>query len=355
MSFRSAIEKRWYAKKPGVLSALGPLEFIYGGVSRLRRARLEGKQTPLRVPVVVVGNITVGGTGKTPLIIALIKHLQKNGFRPGVVSRGYGRNSQYENSVHCVGSLSTPAEAGDEPILIFHQTNCPVAVADDRLDAAQRLIENFSCDVILSDDGLQHYRLPRDMEIAVIDGRRTFGNEHLLPVGPLREPVERLNEVDCIIVNGDLSKLTVGSLVKKSVQVSVKPVGLCDVKSSTRLSIEAITDAQDPIAISGIGNPDKFFSTLKGLGVKFETQVFEDHHNYVLEDIIQFVGRDVIMTSKDAVKIKQLLKENPNNEKLTNTGLWYLDIQLDIPNAFLDAFANSVRKLYQQKKTAIKK
>lgn len=349
MSFlRSEIEKRWYSK-PGALLCLSPLSHLFGTLAAYRKRRQTAVQKPLSVPILVVGNISVGGTGKTPLIIALVQYLKSKGWKPGVVSRGYGRSSAYKNSVHCIGANSTPEDAGDEPILIFQKTECPVAVSDDRVDAANRLIDNFHCDVILSDDGMQHYKLPRDMEIAVVDGQRMFGNEELLPVGPLREPIERLNEVDCIIVNGKSAKLDVGSLVKKAINVSVEPVALVNIGSDETLPLKDIGDAQDPIAISGLGNPEKFFKTLDELGLKFERKPYEDHHQYTLDDLLPLVGRDVIMTSKDAVKVQEVLRLNSGNEKLKNTGFWFLDVAMEIPEEFLEAFHHSVLKIKRKK------
>ncbi len=350
MSFiRTEVEKRWYSK-PGILLGLTPLSHLFGVLATFRKARLTAAQKPLPIPVVVVGNISVGGTGKTPLIITLVSYLKQKGWKPGVISRGYGRSNPYQNSVHCIGVNSTSEEAGDEPILIYQKTGCAVAVADDRVDAAQRLIHNFHCDVILSDDGMQHYKLPRDMEIAVVDGQRMFGNEKLLPVGPLREPIERLNDVDCIVVNGKSNKLNIGNLVKKAINVSVKPVSLVNIKTDEVLPLKDIGDAQDPIAISGLGDPTKFFGTLNSLGLKFERKAYEDHHQYSIDDLLQIAGRDVIMTSKDAVKVREILCKNPENETLNNTGFWYLDVTMNVSAEFLEAFHNSVSNIKRQKK-----
>ncbi|MDX2349092.1 MAG: tetraacyldisaccharide 4'-kinase, partial [Porticoccus sp.] len=201
MSISSSLEQAWYRHNSWALLFL-PFSWLFRGVAATRRYYHQ-KVAPspsLNVPVIVVGNITVGGTGKTPLLLALVAHFKQQGYRPGVISRGYGGNaSEYPLRVT---TESAAAEVGDEPLLLA--SACPVVVDPDRYRAAQFLLEQTDCDLILSDDGLQHYRLPRDIEIVVVDGGRGFGNGHCLPAGPLREPVSRLTQADFVLINSAL-------------------------------------------------------------------------------------------------------------------------------------------------------
>ena len=197
----SLLERGWY-RDNWLTRLLAPLAWLFAAISRWRRRVLSraAQRQSLPVPVIVVGNISVGGTGKTPLLITLVETLRRDGFRPGVISRGYGGKAP--NYPFMVGGDTPPQQGGDEPVLIASQCQCPVVVDPDRLQAAHYLLTHSDCNVILSDDGLQHYRLPRDIEIAVVDGQRGFGNRRLLPAGPLREPVSRLDEVDFVVCNG---------------------------------------------------------------------------------------------------------------------------------------------------------
>jgi len=197
----TALERAWYKPCSWALALL-PLSYLFRGVAAGRKAYLQSRYQakPFAVPVVVVGNIAVGGTGKTPLIIRLVHSLQAEGIRPGIVSRGYG--GQPSKLPRKVAADSSAQEFGDEPVLIAREANCPVVVDSDRVAAVQYLIDEFDVDVVLSDDGLQHYRMHRDLEIAVLDARRGLGNGQCLPAGPLREAPGRLDDVDFIVLNG---------------------------------------------------------------------------------------------------------------------------------------------------------
>jgi tetraacyldisaccharide 4'-kinase len=294
VSVRSCLEaqinQRWYAQQPGWLWLLWPLEWIYAGVVVLRRwayARGWIGSQRCSVPVVVVGNIVAGGAGKTPVIVALAQALSASGWRVGVVSRGYGRRSRGLQWV------------GDEPLLIARQTGCAVVVAEQRVAAAQALSE-AGCDLILADDGLQHYALARDVEIVVIPGGRGDGNGHLLPVGPLREPVWRRQLADFQVCVGDQTHAdaTVWSLAPHSGDV----IRLGD---GQRVALQAFAQ-QEVFAVAGIGHPQAFFRALDQAGLRGPRLAFADHHEFSPEDFAAAAGRPILMTAKDAVKCRFL-------------------------------------------------
>lgn len=296
-------EGRWW------LYLLLPVSWLLSMLARIRRNRLSRRSAPLAAPVIVVGNIAIGGTGKTPLIIALVKHLQQRGYRPGVVSRGYGgRAPHYPYSVT---ADSSPAYSGDEPLLIATATGCPVMVGSDRVISASQLIEKFDCDVILSDDGLQHYKLSRQFEICVVDGQRQMGNGFCIPAGPLREPPARLREVDVVVVNGS-QPLSIPGVTYHSMQLrpdvwqhvagiqADKPLPfIADKAQSKRL-----------LAVTGIGNPRRFFNTLNDLTLMPETRSYPDHHPFTEVDLQYARGRCLLMTAKDAVKCRVFADED---------------------------------------------
>jgi len=262
--------------------------------------------------------------------------LRDTGLQPGVVSRGYGSQAQSQ-TVQLVTGGSSSLDVGDEPLLIAHATECPVAVGSDRVAAARRLIAD-GCNIILSDDGLQHYRLARDLEIAVVDGRRGFGNGHCLPTGPLREPVERLAEVDWVVRNGNHScpQLTPWS----PVPMHLKPIAWVNVRSGERHSLDDTGWLREPAyAVAGIGNPQRFFDTLSDLGLTVFPRAFPDHHAYKIQDFADFAGETVLMTAKDAVKCRAFAADY----------WWYLDVAAELPQGFLDAFTDRVQALMSVK------
>jgi tetraacyldisaccharide 4'-kinase len=286
----------WY-KETYLSLILLPFSAIYAGIVWIRK-KLYGlrllKKCSLSVPVIVVGNITVGGTGKTPLIIWLVQFLKEAGFRPGIISRGY--SGQSDNWPQWVDANSDPKIVGDEALLIAGLTGCPMAVAPLRVDAGNMLLNQSDCNVILSDDGLQHYALNRDIEIAVIDGSRRFGNGYCLPAGPLREPVARLNEVDFIVVNGEKSKENEFSMQMQG--------GLAvNLVSGEKKSLQEFTTCGCH-AIAGIGNPERFFKQLELAGLHCKNYAFPDHYPFQRTDIEFGDGWTVLMTEKDAVKCK---------------------------------------------------
>ncbi len=290
----SRIEKIWY-KDIIVGTWFSPFSYLYQDVIRFRRFLYRigiFKTHTLPVPVVIVGNITVGGTGKTPLIIYLAKLLKQTGFNPGVISRGYG--GQASAWPQAVSVESDTKDVGDEAILLAKHCDCPVAVGPVRADSARMLIERANCDLILSDDGLQHYALNRDVEIAVIDGQRRFGNGFCLPAGPLREPVERLQGVDFVIVNGD-------KVEEHEFSMQVDGDTAINLLTGEERSLSDFS-GQPCHALAGIGNPDRFFGLLSGAGIAIDKHVFPDHHQFKPADIQFNDDAAVLMTEKDAVK-----------------------------------------------------
>lgn len=324
------LEKAWYRQRSWSLF-LAPLAWLFVWLTRLRRHHLEKHQQPLSVPVVVVGNLTVGGTGKTPLIIALVKALQDKGYRPGVISRGYGGKAP---SYPCaVTSQSDPQETGDEPLLIARSCGCPVVVDPDRLRAAQQLIDSTDCDVILSDDGLQHYRLPRKLEIVVIDGERRLGNGWCLPVGPLREPVSRLSEVDFAVVNGSNAVVS----HPRQFRMDLKPLRFRRLKDDMSCPPEQPPGEGSVHAVAGIGNPTRFARTLASLGLAVKLHPFPDHHNFSSADLVFDDNRPVIVTAKDAVKCASISRDN----------LWILDVVAVLENNGMNTIIKAIENLVE--------
>jgi len=302
------LERHWYRKT--VLSfLLLPVGWLYCSVVLLRQAMYRLgvlAAVKLSVPVIVVGNITVGGTGKTPLVVWLAGFLRQEGMRPGIVLRGYrGRAGEWPQSVT---PSSDPALVGEEAVLLARRGACPVVADPDRVRGAQRLISEHGCDVILSDDGLQHLRLARDLEIAVIDGERRFGNGFCLPAGPLREPVSRLRRVHIRVVNG--------AARPDDFSMSLAETGLCRVNAPALHMPLASLAGKTVHAVAGIGHPGRFFSHLRRLGIGVIEHAFPDHHRYVPQDIRFDDARPVIMTEKDAVKC----------ERFADDGAWYLAV-----------------------------
>ncbi|MES9902432.1 MAG: tetraacyldisaccharide 4'-kinase [Sedimenticola sp.] len=302
------LDHYWYSRN-GIALLLLPLSWLFSLIVRLRRLayRLGLLRThKLAVPVIVVGNITVGGTGKTPLVIWLAAYLQQLGFRPGIISRGYGGNAQ--DWPQPVTPESDPGSVGDEPVMIVRRSGCPMWVGPDRPRAAAALLQATDCDIIISDDGLQHYALGRDIEIAVIDGRRLLGNGFCLPSGPLRESPARLDKIDLAVVNdgqwrgAHRMSLDVGGVVNlKDAQLS------CDLSAFSGYEVHAV---------AGIGNPGRFFDTLRRYGLKLIEHPFDDHHHFFGWEVTPGDELPVMMTEKDAVKCASFAQKYH----------WYLEV-----------------------------
>lgn len=355
----------WYRSplNKHVLSyALLPLSFALSGIATLRRYLQAGKTDALAVPVMVVGNLSVGGTGKTPVVIALVKALHEKGIKAGVVSRGYGSQAPYYP--YTISADTPVEESGDEALLIAQSLRCPVVLDRDRLAAAQYLIKNHpNVQIIISDDGLQHYRLPRQLEVVVVDGERGFGNGLCLPSGPLREKASRLASVNWVLINGQLQhdSLT-GALLKKNHAqmprqdiIHLQPMQWRNIKTGQVLSLETLpwhltgshfkkshltethlTDSRlseintNITAVAAIGNPERFFNTVRALAPQEEikTIAFNDHYTYSKSDFDKISDKTtVLMTAKDAVKCQAFAKDN----------WWSLDVSVSLPSRLLDS------------------
>lgn len=295
------LERLWYEQSSGP-GLLAPLAWAYGAVSAARRgAYRTGWLRPraLARPVVVVGNLTVGGTGKTPLTIHLARELTAAQLKVGIVSRGYGRHGGGARSVQ---PDSDWRDVGDEPLILARRTGCPTLVAADRVAAARTLIAR-GAEVILADDGLQHLALPRDCGIVVIDGSRGFGNGRLLPAGPLREPPAALARADIVIVNGDPTHGSLAASLPAQVlrmRLAVQPAVRLDGRG-VPCELSAFRGRRVH-AVAGIGNPRRFFSELEAFGIEVLAHPFPDHHPFTARELAFGDELPVLMTEKDAVK-----------------------------------------------------
>jgi len=313
------LEKNWYrVSAPHLI--LWPLSLAFGAAAAVRRALYRTGVLPtlrLPVPVIIVGNITVGGTGKTPLALWLAQFLRERGHAPGIVSRGYRGNAGGACKPRQVHADSDPRTSGDEPVLLARRAGCPVWIGARRAATARALLAAHpDCSVVISDDGLQHYALARDVEIAVIDGARGFGNGMLLPAGPLREPPRRLACADAIVTNG-------AALFPHEELPSTAPLFEMRLAGSIFYNLLNPDQQVGPEyflqrhvhAVAGIGNPRHFFEHLRDLGVSFTAHPFPDHHAFSADDFAALIspagaGDAIIVTEKDAVKCERFCTEN---------------------------------------------
>ncbi|WP_243039965.1 tetraacyldisaccharide 4'-kinase [Dyella sedimenti] len=323
MSVAGRIESAWYGKGRAPWWTR-PLAWLYGALGALRRALYRAgllRSTRLPVPVVVIGNLTAGGTGKTPLTIAVAEALRRRGHAPGVVSRGYGGK---QKRPRLLDETPDPAVVGDEPCLI-RASGVAVAVGRDR-PAAARLLIDAGCDVVIADDGLQHYALARDVEICVIDGVRRFGNGRLLPAGPLREPLSRLRKVDFRICNG-------GVMEPGEVPMHLQG-GTARALVGQRTMPLADLAGRTVHAVAAIGHPQRFFAGLRAQGLHVIEHVFPDHHAFNAQDLGFGDRQPVLMTEKDAVKCRAFAKAN----------WWAVPVQASLPKSFYDELEGRVRR-----------
>ncbi len=327
------LEDYWYTRN-AVASLLLPLAWLFRLISALRRQyyrKRNANRLPLPVPVIVVGNITVGGTGKTPLVIWLVEFLRSQGFKPGVISRGYG--GQAKNWPLFVTPDSDPAKVGDEPVLIASHCACPMAVGPDRTEVARTLLQAHECNVLISDDGLQHYALLRDLEIAVIDGERRLGNGYCLPAGPLRESPHRLREVDFVVI-------TDGVVTGKEFLMKLEGTTAINmVAPEVSKSISDFKDVQID-AMAGIGNPERFFKMLNSYELDIIKHPFPDHYDFTPKDLAFADNRPVFMTEKDAVKIKGIAKRN----------FWYIPVTAKLDSEFGEKILDSLKETFRGQK-----
>lgn len=325
------IARIWSGESPLWLLLL-PLSWLYGLVSGLIRLSYKlGLKKAWRapVPVVVVGNLTAGGNGKTPVVIWLVEQLQQRGIRVGVVSRGYGGKA--ETYPLLLDPETTTAQAGDEPVLIFQRTGAPVAVSPVRSDAVKALLAAHPVQLIITDDGLQHYRLARDKEIVVVDGVRRFGNGWWLPAGPMRERASRLKSVDAIVTNG-------GTAQTGEIPMRLQPGLAVNLLTGERL---ALPELHNVVAMAGIGHPPRFFATLESSGLQpVKTVALADHQALTLADVeaLTAPGQTLIMTEKDAVKCRAFAKSN----------WWYLPVDAELSGERAQRLLQELVALAQQ-------
>lgn len=316
------IEKLWYGKTH-FYWLLMPLSWLYGLITLVRRQLYKAgilKSWKSPVPIIVIGNLSVGGNGKTPLVIGLIEALKTKGLKIGVVSRGYGGKADSYPLI--LDEQTTTAQAGDEPVLIYQRTHVPVAVSPNRSQAVQALLDNYQLDAILTDDGLQHYALKRDIEIVVVDGKRLFGNGWWIPAGPMRERQSRLKSVDIIIINGETKSHLAEKFPEKTYTMQLKPQYAVNLLTKEKIELHSLKNI---CAMAGIGDPNRFFTMLNTLKADvIKTVSFADHQNYTLPLLANIATQDqtLLMTEKDAVKCFQFTLPN----------WWYLPIEAILPN-----------------------
>ncbi|WPL16412.1 Tetraacyldisaccharide 4'-kinase [Thiorhodovibrio winogradskyi] len=313
----------WYGPAHPVAWLLAPLGWLYCAIAQARAAlwRRRWRQPPeadqrILAPVIVVGNLTVGGTGKTPLVLWLAQHLRERGWRPGILTRGY--RGQDLSQPRRVPARGDPRDHGDEAVLLANRSGCPVMAGADRVAAARRLLSECDCDLLLADDGLQHYRLRRDLEILLVDGRRGFGNRRCLPAGPLREPVSRARRANILLTNGGDDNRPNMALRPQ------RAVNLADPRQT-----RALAQFVGPrvAAVAGIGNPEHFFRLLECHGLRITRLPYPDHHGFSRADARHWPAGPVLMTEKDAVKCRAFAESRH----------WYLPVSA-VPNpAFIQA------------------
>lgn len=307
--FYNLVNKLWYRKKLNNICYIFIIfEVIFKLISYIRKNLYKYNiliKYKFNLPVIVVGNISVGGTGKTPLVIYIANYLSKQGFKPAIISRGYG--SKLTNNISLVAINSDPMQFGDEAVMMANATNCPIIIGNDRILVINFILKNIAnINVIISDDGLQYYKLVRNLEIAIIDGERQFGNGHCLPLGPLREPISRLKTVDLVVINGDSN---VNLFYKNKFVLNLLPEKIYNILDPNiqKMPIDFTTKVH---AVAGIGNNQRFFDLLKTLGFNIIIHEFPDHYVYQERDLCFNDDLPIIMTEKDAVKCVKFAKSN---------------------------------------------
>jgi len=327
-----SLDQYWYSRNVVSLLLL-PLSWLFRSLAWIRRLSFRyglRRVYSMPVPVIIIGNISVGGTGKTPLTIWLVKCLQQAGYKPGIVSRGYrGKASHWPQQVR---ADSDPVMVGDEAVLLAQRCQCPVAVDPQRVVAARALLKYNDCDVIIADDGLQHYALERDIEIAVIDGVRRFGNGRCLPAGPLRESVGRLQSVDFVIVNS-------GCALDREYRMVTHVGQMCRVSNQSPVAQADVLAYKKVHAVAGIGHPQRFFDQLKGMGFDIIQHAYPDHYEFHQQELDFADGLPVIMTEKDAVKY----------QRFANDYYWYLPIEAEVDERVASQLLQQLSKITAQK------
>ncbi len=323
----------WYRddRPPWYLRALETLYRLGFKRSQANAVRDKRRYRP-PMPLIVVGNLTAGGAGKTPLVIRLCQLATDMGLKPGIASTGYGRQG---TQTMLVGAKDDASRCGDEPVLLARRTGVPVVVSTDRV-AAVRKLAGMGLDLVFSDDGLQHAALERDVELCVVDGERGFGNGHLIPAGPLREPASRLATVDYVVANGDWPGATPGVKVNTMYMDAFVVHSLDEEKIYPVEEFASMCTSVSVHAVAGIGNPQRFFRFLENLGFVTDRQTFPDHHVFSKGDFASVKpGSAIIMTEKDAVKCRAFGLDNA----------WYIPVEARLPEAFEQSFTAHLARL----------
>lgn len=306
-----AFNRLWYELPKMLALPLLPFAWVYQAVTTFRNWYLTRfKVVKVNVPLIVVGNLTVGGAGKTPLVISLVNHLKSKDVKVGIVSRGYG--ARVKHFPHEIRTFDTAVDVGDEPRLLANKTGVPVVIAPKRNEAVAHLLTQHQVDVIISDDGLQHAKMGRSIEIVVLDGARGFGNGYCLPAGPLRESKARLEHVDMVVTNGGDSA--------NAYRMDIEPEAFYP---------SALPKTKTIAAIAGIGHPKRFFDTLESLRIEYKPYVFKDHHQFTAKDL-SVRETVIVMTEKDAVKCHDF-KDKP---------IYVLPVSAKLESAFWKQFDN---------------
>ena len=331
------VNRHWYQSSYTWLSLLLlPLSWVFRLLVNFRLGLYRfgiKKKYEFNIPVIVVGNITVGGTGKTPFVIWLANCLKEQGYKPGIVSRGYG-GKETLIAPQAIAKNSDPAIAGDEAVLLAERSNCPVMVGINRVDAVKTLLASTDCNIVISDDGLQHYKLGRQLEIAMVDGERRFGNQCFLPAGPLREAVGRLKKVDFVVAQQ--------GAMQNEYEMQLFGEQLVSVKNP--LQEKALTDLAGTKvhAVAAIGNPKRFFASLKDKGLDVIPHVFPDHYLYEKIDLDFADDLPVVMTEKDAVKCRVF----------ANKKFWFLSVEAKMDSVFRAALLKKIDQIVLRIKNA---
>ena len=323
---RSFVVDSWYNKSIW-LYLLYPFSLLFSYLTSRRRRKFlkdKNKSYESEIPIIVVGNLTIGGTGKTPLVKYIATELINRGYKPGIVSRGYG--GKFKETLK-VDENTSVKETGDEA-QILSKLNIPFYIDKNRVRAVDKINKNHDCDVIISDDGLQHYKMKRNIEIAVIDGKRRFGNNLTFPAGPLRESIKRLDSVDFIVNN-------TGPTEEKEFLMNISPSEFVHLKSGKSYKIDEWPMHNQVHAVAGLGNPGRFFDLLGKLGFDIIRHPFPDHHNFLSSDIFYLDHLPIVMTEKDASKCKDF----------DNNKIWYLKIDADVNNKFIDQLQNKLEEI----------
>jgi len=310
--------RQQWKKKAVIYYSLRPISWLFKIIIKIRcylyRLRWFRSYQAI-VPVIVVGNLTVGGTGKTPLVIALANYLIAHGQRPGIVSRGYG--SQIKYYPHQVQTQDSSVQVGDEPCLLFKQLNCPIVIDPNRARATAWLLSQHDCDIIISDDGLQHRALMRDIEIVVIDGVEKFGNQALLPAGPMREPIANLSNADLIVVKNGQGRV-------QGYKMVLQPTELYQIHDHQIK--KPLTDLKDRTVhlVTGIGEPNQLITSIAPFCKELIPHVFADHHLFNIKDFTDLTDAFIVMTEKDAIKCQALPLSN----------IWVIKANIQLPKSF---------------------